>query len=161
MPGQGEIEPWKASFDGFVEHRKPARHNSHSILAAQRSTHEAVYPHHAHKPYYCSLQSHNPQFTVGKSPSRNVRAGFTSLANTYIIRGRIYTWRTIMIKNKVYGTHAYRSAHSRHAYRLWLRRQGKGQGCVQTVWHQLYRKTAAMMMRSMLFRRHWTSRWAQ
>lgn len=57
-------------------------------------------PHHAHKPYYCSLQSHNPQFTVGKSPSRNVRAGFTSLANTYIIRRRIYTWRTIMIKNK-------------------------------------------------------------
>ena len=32
--------------------------------------------------------------------SRNVRAGFTSLANTYIIRGRLYTWRTIMIKNK-------------------------------------------------------------
>ena len=23
-PGQGEIEPWKASFDGFVGHRKPA-----------------------------------------------------------------------------------------------------------------------------------------
>ena len=35
-----------------------------------------------------------------RAPSRNVRAGFTSLANTYIIRGRIYTWRTIMIKNK-------------------------------------------------------------
>jgi tetratricopeptide (TPR) repeat protein len=36
----------------------------------------------------------------GRLPGRNVRAGFTSLANTYIIRGRIYTWRTIMIKNK-------------------------------------------------------------
>ena len=36
----------------------------------------------------------------GGPPGRNVRAGFTSLANTYIIRGRIYTWRTIMIKNK-------------------------------------------------------------
>ena len=43
MPGQGEIEPWKASFDGFVEHRKPARHNSYSILAAQCSGHLSVY----------------------------------------------------------------------------------------------------------------------
>lgn len=87
MPGQGEIEPWKASFDGFVEHRKPARHNSYSILAAQRSTHETVYP----PPCPQTVLSQNPKCGM---------AGFTSLANTYIIRGRIYTWRTIMIKNK-------------------------------------------------------------
>ena len=98
MPGQGEIEPWKASFDGFVEHRKPTRHNSYSILAAQRSTHETVYP--PPRPQTV-LSAYN--FIIRGSRwaiSRNIMAGFTSLANTYIIRGRIYTWRTIMIKNK-------------------------------------------------------------
>lgn len=44
-------------------------------------------PHQARKPYYPRI----PKCGM---------AGFTSLANTYIIRGRIYTWRTIMIKNK-------------------------------------------------------------
>ena len=42
MPGQGAIEPWKASSDGFVWHRKTIRHNSYSILAAKRSEHESI-----------------------------------------------------------------------------------------------------------------------
>ena len=40
--GQGEIEPWMASFDGFVEHRKRKKHNSYSILVMQRSEHESM-----------------------------------------------------------------------------------------------------------------------
>ena len=42
-PRQGEIEPWMASFDGFVLLWKPTRHNSYSILAAQCSGHRSVY----------------------------------------------------------------------------------------------------------------------
>ncbi|RHC38931.1 hypothetical protein DW848_09215 [Agathobacter rectalis] len=42
-PGQGAIEPWRASSDGFVWHRKTIRHNSYSILAAKRSEHESVH----------------------------------------------------------------------------------------------------------------------
>ncbi|HCF15621.1 MAG TPA: hypothetical protein DER19_05825 [Eubacterium sp.] len=41
-PGQGAIEPWRASSDGFVCLRKPSRHNSYSILVAKRSEHESV-----------------------------------------------------------------------------------------------------------------------
>ena len=33
-PGQGEIAPWTARFDGFVKHRKSKKHNSYSTLAA-------------------------------------------------------------------------------------------------------------------------------
>ena len=33
-PGQREIAPWTARFDGFVKHRKSKKHNSYSTLAA-------------------------------------------------------------------------------------------------------------------------------
>ena len=60
MPGQGEIEPWKASFDGFVEHKQPAKHNSYSILAVQRSSSERV----------CTSRSHGMKPRPTVSPLR-------------------------------------------------------------------------------------------
>ena len=53
MPGQGAIEPWKASSDGFVMYRKSKCIIPYRILVTQRSTvgsSAAVRRVHDHKP---------------------------------------------------------------------------------------------------------------